>query len=83
MTSIIGSVLVVSAFIVTGILCAFFPRAIQKYALRSCERWPPVFKWYPPRKHIESGLYVWELRLIGTVALVVGVYFLLDLLKRS
>ncbi len=42
----LAQVLIILAFIVTGIVCTFFPRAVQKYAVRSCERWPPIFKWY-------------------------------------
>ncbi len=79
----LAQVLIILAFIVTGIVCTFFPRAVQKYAVRSCERWPPIFKWYPPRKHVESGVYVWELRLTGAVTLVIGLYFLFKLFEHS
>jgi uncharacterized protein YjeT (DUF2065 family) len=78
----IGNFLVLAVFIITGFICAFFPRAIQKYGLWSLDRWPSVLKWYPSRKHLASSLYIWELRIIGVVSLSVGLYYLLRLLSR-
>jgi hypothetical protein len=78
----LGPFFVVSGFIVIGIACAFFARRIQGYYLRSCERWSPIFKWYPPRKYVESRSYVWQLRLLGILILGTGLYFLLDLIQR-
>jgi hypothetical protein len=78
----LGPFFVVSGFIITGIAFTFFAPHIQRYAIWSIERWPPIFKSCPPRKHIESRFYVWELRAIGVVALSVGLYGLFDLIKR-
>ena len=78
----LGPFFVVSAFIVIGVACTFFARQVQHYYIRSCERWPPTFKWYPHRKHIESSAYVWQLRLLGILILGIGLYFLFDLLRQ-
>lgn len=77
-----GPFFVVAGFIIIGLAGTFFARQIQRYCLWSLERWPPLFKSFPPRKHIESRFYVWELRAIGVVALSVGLYDLIDLIKR-
>jgi hypothetical protein len=78
----VGSFFVVCGFIIIGIACTFFARRIQRYYISSCERWPPIFKWYPPRKYVESRFYVWQLRLLGILILGAGLYFLFDLIKR-
>jgi|GEM_PF-3339032 len=72
----IGPIIVVSGFIIIGIVALFFPREIQRYLIRSCEKWPPLFQRYPPQKYIRTERYIWELRLIGVVALAVGLYSL-------
>jgi hypothetical protein len=61
----LGPLFVVCGFIIIGIACTLFARRIQRYYIRSCERWPPIFKWCFPRKHIESRFYIWKLRAIG------------------
>jgi hypothetical protein len=71
---------VVCGLIVIGIAYTFFARRIQHYYIRSYERWPPMFKWYPPRKYIESPFFVWQLRLLGILILGAGLYFLFDLI---
>jgi hypothetical protein len=78
----VGPFFVVCGFIIIGIACTFFARRIQRYYIRSCERWPPIFKWCPPRKYVESRFYVWQLRLLGILILGAGLYFLFDLIKR-
>ncbi len=70
----IGPIIVISGFIFIGIAGTFFARHIQRYCIWSIERWPPLFKSYPPQQHIRGELYVWELRLIGVVAIAVGLY---------
>jgi hypothetical protein len=75
-----GPFVVVSGFIVIGIACTLFARQVQRFYIRSCERWPPPFKW--PRKHMESRFYVWEIRIIGIITLSVGLYHLLGLLSH-
>jgi hypothetical protein len=77
-----GPFFVVCGFIIIGVACTFFARRIQRYCIRSCERWPPIFKWYPPQKYIRTRYYVWELRVIGLISLSVGLYCLVDLIKR-
>jgi len=71
-----GPFVVLSGFIIVGVACTFFARQVQ----RLYQRWPPTFKW--ARKHIESRFYVWELRVIGVIALSVGLYHLVALLSR-
>jgi hypothetical protein len=78
----VGPFFVVCGFIIIGSACTFFARRIQRYYIRSCERWPPIFKWCPPRKYVESRFYVWQLRLLGILILGAGLYFLFDLIKR-
>jgi hypothetical protein len=73
---------VVSGFMIVGVACTFFARWIQGYYIRSCERWPTLFKSYPPWKYIESRSYVWQLRLLGILILAAGLYFLFDLMQR-
>jgi hypothetical protein len=78
---LVGPFFVVSGFIVIGFACTFFAGALQKYLIRFCERWPPIFKWYPPQKYIRTGAYRWELRVIGIVVLSFGLYHLIVLLS--
>ena len=72
----VGPIFVVSGITIIGILCTFFARQIQRYLIWSCDKWPPIFKGYPPQQLIRSELYIWELRFIGVIALAVGPYHL-------
>ena len=66
--------IVTLVFCVVGIVTLFFPRKIQKIALRPDPRRPRILKWYPSKEYVAQERYVWELRLIGISTLAVGFY---------
>jgi hypothetical protein len=66
--------IVTIGFLAGGVVSLLFPRRIQKMALRSDPRRPPLLKWYPSEKYVAREGYLWELRLIGFMSVGVGLY---------
>ncbi len=79
---LVGPVVVTTLFAAAGVVCTFWPRAVQRYTLS--ERYVqlnPAMRWRVLRKCTESRFYIWQLRAIGVLALLaaaIGTYLLLS-----
>jgi hypothetical protein len=65
-----------AALIVIGSRCLLQPRRLRELALRNVNRglnrlWP----WSRLAKRVESSGYLWELRIIGVLTILMGIIF--------
>ncbi len=68
---------VTSAFLlVIAVLCFFFPRAVQSYAMRTSGRFNPFVSW------MRTSQYIWMLRMVGAMSLLAVLLILTAMLNR-
>ena len=70
-----GAPIFAGALLLVGLLLLTFPRAIQRVALRSIAQGPTAqWKWL--ERFIASNAYIWNVRIVGLGAIVMGAFLL-------
>ena len=69
-TPVIVPVIGLIVFLAFGLLCTFYPHEVQRYVLSNrFAKLSPGMRLKFMRRHVESALYIWELRIAGFLCL--------------
>lgn len=69
-TPVIVPALALVVFLALGILCTFYPQYVQRYTLSErASKLSPAMRLRFLRSHVESAVYIWELRIAGILCL--------------
>jgi hypothetical protein len=72
---LIGPIVVTVLFAAAGVVCTFWPQAVQRYALSGrYAQSNPVMKWRGLRRYTESRFYIWQLRALGILSLFAAAF---------
>ena len=64
-----------------GVISVVWPERIQKYALSHEGGWIPFCNYNPAKAFMHTRWYVWQLRLVGVMAIVMAAGVAMSLIR--